>query len=263
MRALAILVLLAGTAAAQPGGVPSVDPAVALRDANAAATAGDWARVSATVRPLLARQLDRADLAEAHRLAGIAALLSEPRDQEAAEQHFLEYLRIELDGHLDPALYPPEVLNVFNNVRAVHSAELKARRPKAKRYWFLSLAPPFGQFQNGDKTKGIIVGSLLGTFLVTNLTTFFVLRSWCFQQTGDGGSSVGCDGETAPSTNHNSSAATLRTLNITAGVGAIVVYVYGVYDGIRGYRQDSRERALVPYASSSNGTAVIGVHMRF
>jgi hypothetical protein len=148
-------------------------------------------------------------------------------------------------------------------VRAVHAAELKALAPKSKRYWILTLAPPFAQFQTGDKVKGIVVGGLLGAFLVTNVTTYLVLRSWCFDQSGPVGSSIGCDGENSPTTNHNSTATTLRVLNIAAGVGAIATYVYGVYDGIRGYRQDSRERALVPYASSSNGTAIIGVHMNF
>ncbi|HEY5923024.1 MAG TPA: hypothetical protein VIV11_15195 [Kofleriaceae bacterium] len=260
MRALAIVLVLAGSAAAQPAIAPSSDPAVALREANAAATAGDWARVSATVQPLLQRQLDRADLAEAHRLAGIAALYAQPRNDAAAEYHFLEYLRIDLDGHLDPALYPPEVVNFFNNVRAQHSAELKARRPKGKRYWPLTLAPPFAQFQNGDKVKGIVLGSMIGAFAITNVTTFFVLRSWCTPVSRDGGgSSVTCD----DNKDRSRTATTLKGLNIATGVGLIVTYVYGVYDGIRGYRRDTRERALTPYASSTNGTAVIGVHLNF
>jgi len=264
MRALVLLVLLAGSALAQPSVEPSADPAIALREANAAATAGDWAAVSAFVQPLLARQLDRGDLAEANRLAGIAALFAQPPDHAKAEQHFVAYLRIDLDGHLDPALYPPEVVNFFNDVRARHAAELKALRPKdRKRYAILSVLPPFGQFQNGDKVKGIVIGSLLGAFAITNVTTYFVLRSWCFRQQGMGGSSTGCDGETTPEQNHNSSATTLRALNITAGVGLILTYAYGVYDGIRGYRRDSRERALLPYATSSNGTAMVGVHMNF
>jgi hypothetical protein len=255
IRALVIVMLVAGSAAAQPGG----DPAIALRDANAAATAGDWARVSAVVQPLLSRQLDRADLAEAHRLAGIAALFAQPADHASAEVHFVEYLKIDLDGHLDPALYPPEVVNFFNDVRARHAAELKALRPKNKRYAVLSVLPPLGQFQNGDKVKGIVIGSLLGTFAITNVTTFLVLRSWCSHVSGDSGSSSTCDegGE------HASSAATLRGLNITAGVGLIITFAYGVYDGVRGYRQDTRERALVPYASSTNGTSVVGLRLNF
>ncbi len=277
MRVLVVLALLAGVAYAQPSGSspsgagppgstlgPSRDPAVALREANAAATAGDWGRVSATVQPLLALQLERADLAEAHRLAGIAAMFEQPPNYAAADEHFLAYLRIDLDGHLDPALYPPEVVNRFNDVRARHSAELKALRPQVrKRYAVLAVLPPLAQFQNGDTAKGIVIGGLLGTFAITNVTTYFVLRSWCFKQEGPMGSSIGCDGRNSPSTNHNSAATTLRALNIAAGVGLIATYVYGVYDGVRGYRRDTRERAILPYASSSNGTSLIGVHLKF
>src|SRR4051812_33899555 len=115
MRPLLVLLVVARVASAQPSAEPSSDPALALREANAAAPAGDWARVTAFVQPLLARQLDRADLAEAHRLAGIAALLAQPADHGAAEQHFIAYLRVDLDAPLDPALYPPEVVNFFND----------------------------------------------------------------------------------------------------------------------------------------------------
>lgn len=261
MRALVILVVLTSTALAQPSATPAVapaaDPAVALREANAAATAGDWSRVSAYVQPLLARQLERADLAEAHRLAGIAAMFEQPPAYERADYHFLAYLKIDLDAQLDPALYPPEVVNRFNEVRVRHAAELKALRPRRKRYAVLSVLPPFGQFQNGERTKGIVIGSLLGAFAITNVTTFFVLRSWCTPVSRDGNQSVTCDERDADT------ATTLRGLNIAAGVGLIATYVYGVYDGVRGYRRESRERSLLPYASSTNDTAVFGVHIKF
>src|SRR5262249_9194430 len=64
----------------------SSDPAVVLREANTAATGGDWARVSALLAPLLQRQLEQADLAEAHRLAGLAAFFA--NQTQLAEQHF-------------------------------------------------------------------------------------------------------------------------------------------------------------------------------
>ena len=259
MRALVILLLATSTAIAQPSSEPATDPAVALREANAAATAGDWARVQAFVQPLLSRQLERADLAEAHRLAGIAAMFADPPNYQIADFHFLAYLRIDLDGHLDPALYPPEVVNRFNEVRARHAAELKQLRPKRKRYAVLSVLPPVAQFQNGDRVKGIVIGSLLGAFAITNVTTFLVLRSWCTRVSRDGNTSVTCD----EPKNRADTATTLRGLNITAGVGLIVTYVYGVYDGVRGYRRESRERALAPYATSTNGGAVFGVHLSF
>ncbi len=270
VRSVLALCLACASASAQPApdappGGPSMaapsDPAAALREANAAAASGDWARVSAFVEPLLAQSLAQNDLAEAHRLAGIAALYAQPPDRERAERHFLEYLRIDLDGQLDPALYPPEVITFFSDVRARHAPELRARRPKTyKRYAIVTLLPPWGQFQNGDRTKGIVIGSLLGAFLVTNVTTYLVLRSWCKTLVGpDGLTSAGCD----ETTDRSESAATLRGLNITAGVGLILTYVYGVYDGVRGYGRPRRERALAPYATSTNTSAVVGVQLNF
>jgi hypothetical protein len=235
------------------------DPAIALREANAAATVGDWARVSAYVEPLLARSLEGTDLAEAHRLAGIAALYAMPPRRDIAEAHFLEYLKIDLDGQLDPALYPPEVITFFSDVRARHAAELRARRPKTKRYMVLNLLPPWGQFQNGHKTKGIVLGTMLGVFLTANITSYLVLRSWCTELTGVSGSSLGCD-ETK---NRNDSAATLRGINISTGVLFVLTYVYGVYDGVRHYRRTSRERMVVPYATSTNTTTTLGVQLNF
>lgn len=276
IRVALLVLLIAGVAAAQPQPtdsppeppqaqpqppalvIPS-EPSVALREANTAATAGDWSRVSALVQPLLAKQLERGDLAEAHRLAGIAAYLAQPPRNDIAEFHFLSYLRIDLDGHLDPALYPPEVVTFFNDVRARHAAELRARRPKGKRYWVLDLVPPFGQFQNHERTKGIVIGSLLGAFAITNVTTLLLRRSWCtFETSPSGKSSWVCD-----DSGHVEGARTARGLQIASGLGLIVTYVYGVYDGVRGYRRESRERALMPFASPTNQGGVVGVSMKF
>jgi hypothetical protein len=238
--------------------VAAADPASALREANAAATAGDWAKVRAYVEPLLSQSLTRDDLGEAHRLAGIAALFATPSQQQQAEAHFLEYLMIDPDGQLDPALYPPEVIAFFSDVRARHAAELRARRPRPKRA-ILAVLPPFAQFQNGDRTKGIVIASLLGALLVTNVTTYFVLESWCTELHGPGGDSAGCD----ETTNHNDSARMLQTINIASGIGFILTYAYGVYDGVRGYGRPRRESSVVPFATSTNTSATIGVQLSF
>ena len=282
MRALAILVLLTGVAIAQPGpdqqstpydqqNAPPApapptsppappaptDPSAALRQANDAATQGDWAKVDVLVQPLLAQQLDRADLGEAHRLAGIAALYAQPPRRDVAEAHFLAYLKIDFDGHLDPALYPPEVVNFFNDVRARHTPELKAARPK-KRYAVLALLPPFGQFQNGDRTKGWVITGLLGSLAIADVTALLLRRSWCTHVTSpSGNSSYVCE------EGHYDGARATRTIQIATSLGLLITYVYGVYDGVRGYRRESRERALAPYASPTNQGAVVGVQMNF
>jgi hypothetical protein len=229
-------------------------PSDALREANDAATAGDWARVAALVHPLVdpqrAGSLPPADLAEAYRLSGMAAFYQQRRD--VAEAHFLAYLKIDLDGRLDPALYPPDVVGFFDEVRTKHQAELRARRPKARRYWLLNLIPPGGQIQNGERGKAWVIGGLIGAFAIGNVTTYLVLHSWCMRVSGDGGSSVTCD----EGADHARSASTLRAINIATGIGLIATYVYGVYDGARSYRRKETPR---PFVTGVSGGGMIGL----
>ena len=238
-------------ARAQPGAMTSD----VLRDGNTAATAGDWQRVAQLVDPLLQRPLVPADLAEAHRLAGLAAFFQQRGGD--AEAHFLAYLRIDLDGRLDPALYPPEVVAFFNDVASRHAAELRARRPRPKRSWLLNLLPPGGQVQNGERTKAFVLGGMLGTLLVANVTSYLVLRSWCTRTRGPSGEGATCD----DTSNHNRGAAILRPINLASGIGLVVTYAFGVYDGVRGYRQWSREQAIQPFAaiSSDTGSSIFGL----
>lgn len=242
LRALsiAVLVALAAPAAAQPAGE-------VLRDGNAAATAGDWATVEKLVQPLLDKQLASADLAEANRLAGLAAFFK--GDRPTAELHFLSYLRIDLDGQLDPTLYPPEVITFFSNVKAKHNAELRARRKQPKRYWLLNLVPTGGQFQNGDNTKGFLVGGLFAAFAIGNVSSYLILRSWCTD-----------DGFTCDDPKERAKVASqLRTINIVTGVGLILTYAYGVYDGVQGYRRKTREQRIQPFVAQTAHESFIGV----
>jgi hypothetical protein len=245
LKPAALLVLLCARVAA-------ADPASVLRDANAAATTGDWITVQQLVDPLLKNPPAAADLAEAERLEGLALFFTQAPPHVDAEKFFVAYLKFDLEGRLDPALYPPEVVNFFNDVRARHSAELVVRRPQAKRYWELTLLPPLGQFQNGNRTKGIVTGSLLGIFLATNVTTYLVLRSWCH----DSGSTCDASGK-----DHYRAAQNLSALNIISGVGLIATYIFGVWDGVGVYRRRSAE--LAPYVSSMNETTTLGLTGRF
>ncbi len=246
VRALLVLALAAGVAAAQPGSAPSD----ALREANGAAAAGDWGRVAALVDPLVRGALPPSDLAEAYRLSGMAAFYHQRRD--LAEAHFLAYLKIDLDGRLDPALYPPDVVGFFDEVRTKHQAELRARRPKPRRYWQLNLIPPGGQIQNRERGKAWVIGGLIGAFAIGNVTTYLVLHSWCTRVSGDGGSSVTCD----EGKDRAGSATTLRAINIVSGVGLIAAYAYGVYDGARNYR---RQEQVQPFVAGVAGGGVVGI----
>jgi hypothetical protein len=231
------------------------DATTALRDANAAATAGDWTTVTKLVDPLLGQPLAKAELAEAHRLAGLAAFFA--HDTPAAEAHFLAYMRADLDGTLDPALYPPDVIAFFVDVRKNHEAELRALRPAPRRYLILNLLPPAGQLQNHDRTKAIVIGSVLAGSIALNVTSYLLLDSWC-TQTGKG--AVTCDTTTS---NHASAATDLRYVNLVAGVVAIATYVVGVYDGVTRYRQRTREIAVEPYAILTPTSASVGITARF
>jgi hypothetical protein len=238
-RALLVLAVVASVASAQPGR----DPARALSDADAAASAGDWARVTALTEPITAAS-SLEDRAEAFRLHGLAAFFLNRRV--VAERDFVMWLRLDPDGALDPALYPPEAINFFDDVRARHGLELR-RAPK--RYAVLTLLPPFAQFQNGDRTKAWVITGLLGAFAATNVATYFVLRSWCHD-----------DGDTCDrsGTNHFNAAERLEVVNIISGIALIGTYLYGVYDGVTNYRARSHL-----YVAPETDGATVGIAGRF
>jgi hypothetical protein len=229
-----------------------------LRAANAAATAGNWQLVAEYINPLVylrqPQPLSTADLAEANRLAGLAAFFLQQLP--AADARFLDYLRLDPDAHLDPALYPPEAVSHFEEIRARHAAEMRVRRARGKRYWFASPIPFLGQYFNGDHVKAYVTGGVALAFLATNIATYFVLQHYC----NDAGSTCDADG-----TNHTRAARDLQTINIAAGIGLIGTVAYSIYDGIAGYRRATRaeELELQPFASPTTNGAMFGVGGRF
>jgi len=252
-RALAVVALCAGIAHAQAGSSTSE----ILRDGNTAAVAGDWPRVLQLVEPLFPRPLGDADRAEAHRLAAIAECAQQ--HNAAAERHVLAYLRLEPFGQLDLALYPPEVVDFFNDVAARHAAELHLLRSPPRRSWRWSLVPPFGQLQNGERAKAYVLGGTLGVLLATNLTTYYFLSKWCQATDGPSGGGLSCYN----GGDHNHQAAQIRSTNIATGIGFLVVYGYGVADGLWGYHRQSRALAIEPFAIVSADRGVLGMTARF
>lgn len=255
--ALVLAVVAPRVARAQPAATPTTSET--LRTANAAALAGDWPRVIQLVGPLLlAADLAPAELGEGHRLAGIAVFFEQRRSD--AEAHFLAYLRLDPDARLDPALYPPDVVAFFNDVASRHAAELRALRRPFRHYFSLNFLPPAGQFQNGESTKAWVLGGVLVGLLATNLTTYAVLHTWCDQTSGPAGRGLDCnDGRH----DHNRAASVLRPINLASGIGFLAAYVYGVYDGIRGYRRRSREMAIQPYVATTLDLKLFGIQASF
>ena len=216
---------------AQPSATPpsSAPPSSAelLIAAAAAADRGEWATVIARATPVARDPRQRAaDRAEAHRLLGLAAF-AQGRVVDADRELFA-YLQLDLDGHLDPHLYPPETVAYFESVRGHHAAELRALRPRPARTVLLNFLPPFGQFQNRQRTKGWAIAGLGGALLVTNIATYAIVRRWCDEDDG----TCEVDGRSRRPT-----ADTLLDLNRITGVAAIAVYAYGVIDGFRHYQR--------------------------
>lgn len=241
---LALLLALALLAVAAPAHADT-DAAEILGRANSAATAGDWAEVSRALQPLgrPGTELADSDRAELYRLSGLVAFFE--HRLEDADSAWLAYLRLDLDGRLDPSTVPPEAIAFFEDVRARHGAELRALRPKvapARRSWVLNLLPPVGQIQNREPVRAWLFGGALVALIGANLGSYAILRSWCSE------SDATCDG-------HRSGARTLRVVNLVSGVGAIATYILGVVDGFRGQRR----RMAVQVTSGSQGGAIFGL----
>lgn len=231
---LACLACVLGTVAvplrslAERDGAAAHTAAAILRDAAAALDAGAHQRAADLARGVVANpDVPETDRAEAWRLYGLASFFLEQHAD--AEQAFLAYLKLEIDGRLDPALVPPEAIVFFEDVRARHAAELRKYRPapERRRYRALNLLPPAGQFQNGHTRKGWVLAGVGGLALATNVGTYLVLRSWCDESTGvckSGGES------------RAGAARGLRAINTATGVLLIGAAVYGVVDGFLYYR---------------------------
>lgn len=192
-----------------------------LSEGDAALQSGDYQRARDLTAPLT---IDPAALpavqTEAYRIFGLASFAMGQRAD--AETALLEYLRLVPDAHLDPALYPPEMLVFFEDVRARHAGELLLvkPRPRRKKTFVLNLLPPFGQIQNGDTAKAWIFGGAELVFLSANIATYAMLRSDCADD-------LTC--------NHTDRARTLRTVNLVAGGLFLASWAAGVVDGFIGY----------------------------
>ena len=245
IRAIVVVLALVGLAAPARADIAGAQDALA---------AGDYDRTIELAESVIAARAEaKADLAEAHRLLGLAHYFR--GNTMIAEEEFLAYLRLELDGRLDPALVPPEAIAFFEDVRARHAAELNKLRPRQRRYQLLNLVPPGGQIQNKQYTKAWVIGGAELALAATHLTTYLVLRSWCHR-----------DDNTCVSggTDIPDKARKVRTVNYLSGAALIGVYLYGVYDGFRGASRARRERAQpVVTATPLEGGFAVGAALSF
>jgi hypothetical protein len=248
-RAIAIVLVLAATSSrAQPGRV--VDTSAQLRDANAAATAGDWGKVARLVDPLVDAQLAPADLAEAHRLSGLAYFFQDRHKD--AEREWLAYLLLDPEGTLDPSLYPPEAGTYFDRVKSRHHAEiLRARSAKTpqRAYWWLSWVPFVSQIQNRETKKAIVLGAILVPFAATDVIIYVTLHdNWCRNNPS-------CD-------NGGHSTHTARILQgilVGAIVGEVALALYAGSDGVVSYLRRRKRESLHAFVSPVSSGALVGL----
>ncbi|WP_373045116.1 hypothetical protein [Vulgatibacter sp.] len=198
---LTLLVLLALPLAA------SADSDADLRRAKDYFEYGAYDRARDIVEELLEQNVLASDdqLIEANRVAGLAWFYGDSTERLAkAERYFLQLLSIEPEYRLDPFFTPPAAVQFFEEVKAVHEAQLapireqrrlakEARRAEeearrrfleeqqrggsgglagahVERHNFALVFLPLGagQFQNGDDATGI---ALAAVQIVAGLTS--------------------------------------------------------------------------------------------
>lgn len=241
-----VLSICLATARAQPAAVGD-SIAGQLRQANGALQRGEYQRAADLAQAVTRRpgMVEPADRTEAWRVLGLALFFLD-RHQES-EAALLEYLKRDVDAHLDPALVPPEAIVFFEDVRSRHAAELRQYRPVPRttaRTFLKNFLPPWGQIQNGQAGKAWVLGLAETLLLGTHLTTYFVYRSWCdpVDDTCDDGA------------DHTVAARKVRVANLVSGALLIGVYAYGVIDGLVEYR---RQRRRVPVQARTLSVGVV------
>lgn len=251
---VAAAVWLGATAIA--GGQPG-KTAAQLSTAADALRAGDYLKAEALAAPITEQSegVAKQDRAEAWRIYGLALYFQ--KRLAASERAFLSYLKLQPNAHLEPSLVPPEAIVFFESVRSKNAATLHKYRPKpeTKKRWILNWLPPAGQFQNGHKVKGIIIGAVGVVALAANLTSFFLLRDWCDETTdvckNDQGEEI------------RGRAKTVRQINLWSAAAIGVVYAYAVIDGLVYFRRRTTRKSVSVGVVPSASGAYVGISGHF
>jgi len=199
---------------------PEMEATLALERARAAYEYGDMEMVVDSSR-LVAEGRSRPtsmQRVQALRFLGIGLYLTQR--PEGAEAAFFELLRQKPDARLDPTHTRPDVVAFFEGVRARHASEIQQARPS--KYFILALLPPLGQFQNGDRGRGITFAAIEVVTLGLAIGTYAQLTAW----RDPTGNTFG---------NHTDDARSLKLLNnVSVGIFAATVAV-GIIDGVANY----------------------------
>jgi hypothetical protein len=221
-----------------------------LRAAQSSFTSGEYEQAATLAGELVGAGLSPAERSEAWRIYGLSLYFLGRRTE--ADAALLSYLKLDPDARLDPALIAPDAVVFFEEVRTRHAGEILAAKPRRPRRHLkiLNFLPPAGQFQNGQRAKGWVLGALEVTFLATNLTTFALLSTGCDSDLtcGDGPANL-------------TRARTLRTVNLVSGALFLGTYLYGVIDGYASTPRSEPEWAIS--AGPTEGGTVFVLSGRF
>ena len=208
---------------------PEMEATLALDRARAAYEYGDMEMVVDSARIVAEGRSRPTPLqrVQALRFLGIGLFLT--GRAEGAEAAFFELLRQKPGARLDPTHTRPDVVAFFESVRARHQSEIQQARPG--KYFVLAFLPPAGQFQNGDRARGITLAAVEAVSLGVAIGTYVQLKSW--QNNSD---------LTFPG--HTDDARTLKTLNnLSVAIFAATVAV-GIIDGIANFHHTDDEPPL-------------------
>jgi hypothetical protein len=223
---------------APPAPPPPADAATALERARAAYEYGDMEMVVESARLVAEGRLrpTPAQREQALRYLGIGLYVT--NRLEGAETAFFDLLRLRPSARLDPTITRPDCVAFFEQVRQRHAAEIKeATRNRPGKSFALALLPPFAQFQNGSRAKGLTFGVIEALSGGTALYTFAQLHAW---QTSD---------DTFGS--HHGDAYTYRAINwISFGV-FVATFLAGVVDGVANLNAEANESTTARWDGAS------------
>jgi hypothetical protein len=220
---------------AQPGAgaATETDAAATLERALAAYEYGDMDQVVESARTVAEGRAhpNPTQRIQALRLLGIGLFLT--GRPEGAETAFFDLLRQKPGARLDPTHTRPDVVAFFESVRTRHSDEIReaARNRPGGKHLAWAFLPPAGQFQNGDRARGIVFGALEVVSLGLAIGTYAQLTKWRNPADDTFGT-------------HASDAQTLRIVNnVSVGVFAATLVV-GILDGIVNFSPHDEEPPL-------------------
>ncbi len=170
----------AGAAQPAAGAATETDAAAALERALAAYEYGDMDQVVESARSVAEGRAhpNPTQRIQALRLLGIGLFLT--GRPEGAETAFFDLLRQKPGARLDPTHTRPDVVAFFESVRTRHSDEIReaARNRPGGKHLAWAFLPPAGQFQNGDRARGIVFGALEVISLGLAIGTYAQLTKW-------------------------------------------------------------------------------------